>query len=192
MGGEGWRSRRTYQRASPSRYFEATLNIICPPRVNVADLLLDIVGGDFPPDWREAHPTFHASDLFDLWEARLEERALLVSSGRTSSLNTCQKPPARDPAGFVRLVWLYLWRSVTQQMRHPIVAVINNALVFVAAIFLAIVYYGVSKRSANQATATTHCVPLFLQNPSYTPPEPIQAFASCPAQVAQGCQVHVP
>lgn len=139
---------------------------MCPPRVNPADLLLDVVGGDFPPEWRASHPDFRASDLFGMWEDRLA--AAPAAAAAIQDAGTAAAPPPHEPVAFVRLVWLYFWRSLSQQLRHPVVAVINNALVFVAAIFLAVVYYG---------------------DPSYVPPEPLQAFAGCPTQVAQGCQV---
>lgn len=132
--------------------------------------MLDCVGGDVPADWKAAHPDFVPQQLFDLWEAETATRDAPSSSATSSALAIAsasgavglpdarvqsvtstssadasapaKQPPRHEPPSFLALVWLFFRRSVSQQLRHPFTFVLNNALVLVAAIFLALVYFG--------------------------------------------------
>ncbi|RYY34218.1 hypothetical protein EON62_03490, partial [archaeon] len=162
--------------------------------VNPADFMLDVVGGDVPPDWKAAHPEFTPTSLFSLWEAKhfmLADLALEVGlrGGGTSAARGGQPPgkdrplslnsdaargserggpPAHEPVSFFRLVWLYFTRALSQQLRHPGILALNNGLVFLSALFLAAVYFGA---------------------PSYAAPEPVEAFTGCPDAIAKPCQI---
>lgn len=88
---------------------------------------------------RDSNPDFDATAYFVAeWQAH--ERANPVPIDPPSRT----KPPSPNPVGFMTLVWLYFWRSLTQQSRRPVVLLLNNMMVFVSAFFLALVYYGVS------------------------------------------------
>lgn len=150
------------------RYIESCLGLTCPPRVNPADLLLDVVSGDLPPAWREARPTFDPQELFAKWEEHLaaEAAAAVVAGGGRGALSVVSgappaspaQPPPHDPTAFVRLVLLYFWRSLSQQLRHPAIALFNNVLVVIGAVGLALVYYGVraSQRAPRRRAVHAH------------------------------------
>jgi hypothetical protein len=56
------------------------------------------------------------------------------------------------------LVLLTLRRSLSQQTRHPFIAVLNNVMPLLSAAFLALIYMG---------------------EPAYVAPQPIEVFTGC-------------
>ena len=162
-------------------YFEAALDLRCPERVNPADFMLDVVGGDVPREWRALHPDWTPASLFDAWVTEREARTAAAAAARAAltgaeaegaeyleRLTRSRLPPAHDPISFPGLVFRVLRRSLLQQVRHPGIVALDNLLAMVSALFLAIVYFG---------------------TPSYSAPQPIEVFQGCPDAVAGACQV---
>jgi ABC-type multidrug transport system ATPase subunit len=81
-----------------------------------------------------------------------------------------EMPPPRDYKNCCGLLWLLFRRAVILQVRRPELFFLDLVLVFIAALFLGLVYYG---------------------DPLFQPPQPREAFTGCPAQVATGCQLAV-
>lgn len=66
--GKGGRTVYTGPTPGALPYFEHLLGLTCPPRVNPADWLMDVIAGDMPAAWKAAHPEWKPSDLFAAWE----------------------------------------------------------------------------------------------------------------------------
>lgn len=155
-------------------YFEAQLGLPCPRFVNPADHMLDVVGGTVPPEWARAHPDWKPAQLFDTWDAHRRRGAgghdstLAEAAGAAAQKGGAPDPPPHHPVNVIALFYLYLRRALSQQLRHPITILMNNALLCVSALVLALVYYG---------------------DVAYGSPQPLEAFAQCPSLIADSCQL---
>ena len=182
-------------------YFERTFGLVAPPRANPADCLLDWLaagggaatdtdavatsgsggggggvssvagsGGELIRDRAAGQPPPPSPsapvDFAGAWaaeEARTHTARVSPAEGDAAP----PPPPPHDPPTFAALTLLVMRRSLTQQLRHPLQIALNNALPLVSALFLAAMYVG---------------------EPAFGAPRPIQAFAGCPAGVDVACQ----
>ena len=146
-------------------YFESN-GLICPPRVNPPDYMMDVIAGNVSDDFRQQNLTWHQDDLFQMWidhqaeqksnnnqqviEEKEEKESTNESFSTAQLYNTTggsSALPPHDPslevsvterrqAGGCGLIWRFVKRSLTQQTRHGLDAVIDNGLLFFAALFM--------------------------------------------------------
>lgn len=152
-------------------YFES-IGLVCPPRVNPPDFFMDAIAGDVPADFRAAHPEWTPAMLVSHWA---ENRERIDAEAGVPPVPAAAPPSraelealARDSAGLPQLTYLALKRSLTQHSRAKRNIATDVALVFIAALSLSAVYYG---------------------TPMYEPPQPSEAFATCPSAVRKPCQL---
>ncbi len=109
--------------------------------------------GDVPAAWSRQHPDFTPETLFQLWENtgnRFLAAAALSPESTAGNLGVIQVlPPPQDNSGFqpravasfFELFVLVFKRAWVQHSRSKISFIIDNMLVFVAALFLSLVYF---------------------------------------------------
>ena len=82
-------------------YFER-LGFRCPPLVNAADFMMDVISGEVP---REGHPEFRASDLFDIWNQQRAPLDIIRPAVTNSSvISVNDVPSAQDDTEVLPLV----------------------------------------------------------------------------------------
>lgn len=179
-------------------YFEREFGLVVEAHSNPADSFLDWVSGDFPREWRNKNPNIAAADFAKAWErtaaqhqngatvgstmVALEHPIAAVtgslnsdehaassspSSAKSLSVAVTSQLPKHEPQSSLRLIYLFFRRSLTQQWRKPSSFLLANILPLVSALFLAAVYIG---------------------QPAFSAPSPIQAFDGCPAEIGTTCQ----
>jgi len=150
-------------------YFES-LGFHPPNRCNPADFFMDVIGGEFPDDFRAAHPDFTPKDLFTKWEEHLRANTIPEFTPPPPHPPTVAEKIAmgRQTAGLPALVFQSFKRSMWQHARSKVAVAVDLGLVFVASVTLAAVYWGEAL---------------------YKPPEPSEVFATCPAKVGKECQL---
>ena len=152
-------------------YFESN-GLLCPPRVNPPDYMMDVIAGNVSDDFRQKNPRWHQDDLFQMWvDHQAQQKAdnqqstrLLLGLGeskqeskeeqeqrRPQEQEQCSSQnnalPPHDPSlevsvterkqvGGCGLIWRFVKRSLKQQTRHGLDAVIDNGLLFFAALFM--------------------------------------------------------
>ena len=147
-------------------YFSMHFKLVVPPLTNPADALLDWVAGDVPAEFIEAYKGRAPTDVFA--EGWIQEGAVAIAAGRPpAQMPTAASPPPFTPVSFAMLIWLTFRRSLVQQLRHPARIALDNAMPVLSAVFLAAMYMG---------------------EPAFAAPQPIEAFASCPATIGPACQ----
>jgi len=90
--GKGGKTVYTGPTAQALAYFEETMQVRCPPRINPADWMLDCISGDLPAEWKAAHPDWKPSDLFASWE----RHCTAVAAGGGSEL--AKRPSTGSPS----------------------------------------------------------------------------------------------
>jgi ABC-type multidrug transport system ATPase subunit len=170
-------------------YMERSFGLACPPRTNPADFLLDVVSGKSEArasrDFSQLSPRSDSSPSSAETKADDDESSMVVEVtpasivaawatehkkvGKATSpkLSSADPPLDRKSVTFGELVMLFVQRSLSQQLRAPIIFILNNVLLCVAALFLAAVYFG---------------------SQPYAIPQPLQAFTGCPSAVREPCQ----
>ena len=141
-------------------YFESN-GFHCPKRVNPPDYMMDVIAGNVSDEFRAAHPSWQPKDLFQMWidhQARTrtptleggskteELRPSRASSFSPNALASNYLPPhnpdlekqvtERRQATGLRLIWRFFKRSLIQQSRHMLDLLIDNGLLFFAAMFM--------------------------------------------------------
>ena len=144
------------------KYFEDN-GFVCPPRTNPADFFMDVIAGDVLPANRKQ---FEPEELFEMWkrsESARQQRG--AESGKRKSMDP---PTERVQAGFTRMFALFLKRSFSQLLRHPVNVMIDNVFMLISALFLG----------------------LNFENDSFWAAPPSEdSFFGCPAPVAKASQL---
>jgi hypothetical protein len=162
-------------------YFQA-LGFPFPADANPIDVIMEIIAGDVP---RNGDPDFKATDLFEFWVAHTaRERAaradkLTANSsafGSDAELSSSPAggyssgtPPQRKLPGLPLLVFLCTVRAFVQITRNLGLFLLDNLLVFVAGLFLGIMY----------------------GDQNYVPPPPPEISKLCPDALKFRCELPI-
>ena len=112
-----------------------------PEHVIGVDFFMDVIGGEFPDDFRAAHPDFTPKDLFTKWEEHLRANTIPEFTPPPPHPPTVAEKIAmgRQTAGLPALVFQSFKRSMWQHARSKVAVAVDLGLVFVASVTLAAV-----------------------------------------------------
>ena len=110
--------------------------------------------GDVPADWKQQHPEFTPQTLFKYWQdyPHKESSPLATQQSGRSNAAALKAYKPRQSATILTVFLLVLKRAWVQHSRSKMGFLIDNALVFIASLFLGLVYYGYPVFTAPEPT----------------------------------------